>query len=103
MAALAFGLGLFLVARGVMQLVMGYELRESHVWGWFIFDGLVSLVLGVLVLAAWPLGSLLFLGIYFGIGLVMSGVHRLMIAVMLRKALPPRDERGERPFTPARA
>ena len=42
MFALALGLGVFLVARGVLMQLVALQLRHTHSWGWFVADGLFT-------------------------------------------------------------
>jgi uncharacterized membrane protein HdeD (DUF308 family) len=100
MAALALAFGVMMLVRGVMLLMLTYDLRRTHVWGWYLFDAVVSLILGGLVLAAWPAGSIIYLGLWFGIGLIFNGVHRFSEALALRRILPPSKPR---PLTAAHA
>jgi uncharacterized membrane protein HdeD (DUF308 family) len=89
MVALSLALGIMLLVRAGGELMLTWELRSTHVWGWYGVDGLVSTALGALVLAAWPVGSILYLGLYFGVALVFGGAQRLAVAFAVRRALPP--------------
>ena len=42
-------------------------------WGWTAFAGLVAVVLGVYLLAAWPTASTYFVGLAIGIDLIFDG------------------------------
>ncbi|HXY02096.1 MAG TPA: HdeD family acid-resistance protein [Terriglobales bacterium] len=42
-------------------------------WGWTVFSGLVSLVLGIYLLATWPAASTYFIGVVIGIDLIFDG------------------------------
>jgi uncharacterized membrane protein HdeD (DUF308 family) len=86
--ALSLALGAMLVVRGISLLFVTYDLRSTHVWGWYLFDGLVSLALGALVLAAWPTRSVLYLGLFFGAGLVINGWQRFMVSLWVRRTVP---------------
>lgn len=43
-------------------------------WGWTVFAGICSVVLGVLLLVQWPSASTFFVGLAIGIDLVLDGV-----------------------------
>ncbi|MGO9865816.1 MAG: HdeD family acid-resistance protein [Terriglobales bacterium] len=43
-------------------------------WGWMVFSGLVSVVLGVFLLTTWPTASTFFIGLAIGIDLIFDGV-----------------------------
>lgn len=45
------------------------NLRRHRRWSWVTFDGLVTLILGLLLRAVWPLTALWLLG--FAVGLAM--------------------------------
>ena len=42
-------------------------------WGWTVFSGLVSLVLGIYLLATWPAASTYFIGVVIGVDLIFDG------------------------------
>lgn len=42
-------------------------------WGWTVFSGLVSVALGVFLLATWPTASTYFIGMAIGIDLIFDG------------------------------
>ncbi len=66
LAALFLVGGLF---RGVAAGVIQYPR-----WGWTVFSGFVSVILGVYLLATWPLASTYFVGIVIGVDLIFDGV-----------------------------
>jgi uncharacterized membrane protein HdeD (DUF308 family) len=98
--ALALALGALLIGRAVFLALLSYELRHTNIWGWIAFDAAVSLLLGVLVLMGWPNDSVVFLGVYFGAGLLVNGINRLIVATMVRRKLPPPATRAP-PLKPA--
>jgi uncharacterized membrane protein HdeD (DUF308 family) len=98
--ALAFAFGFMLLVRGFSEIMHGFALRGTRIWGWHIVDGLLSLALGVLVLAKWPVGSILYLGLWVGISLIFNGINRFSIAASLRRVLPPAPRT---PMKPAHA
>lgn len=42
-------------------------------WGWTVFSGLVSFILGVYLLSTWPSASTYFVGMVIGIDLIFDG------------------------------
>lgn len=85
-AALTVVLGAFLCAYGVVAIVGAFQMRPVDGWGWFLFDGLVTLLLGMLILAGWPSSSLWAIGTLVGVAVLMSGISRIMIAGKIRKS-----------------
>jgi uncharacterized membrane protein HdeD (DUF308 family) len=70
-------LAIYFVIEGVMELATYFTLRRAHVANGFLWNGLITLVLGVLIWAQWPFSSVWALGTIIGISLVMSGIARL--------------------------
>ncbi len=77
LVTLTLFLAIYFVVEGIFALVLYFRLQRTHRAGWFLWDGLVTLVLGLLIWARWPLSSAWALGTIVGISLLMSGVARL--------------------------
>ncbi|MEM5492533.1 HdeD family acid-resistance protein [Hoeflea sp. AS16] len=75
---------LFLVT-GITKAMFALSLRPLGGWGWVLGSGLVSVLLGVLILADFPQSSTTILGLLLGIELVSNGILFLFVALGLRK------------------
>lgn len=53
-------------------------------WGWTVFSGLVSVILGISLLISWPAASVYFIGMAIGIDLVFDGVALVGFARAIR-------------------
>jgi uncharacterized membrane protein HdeD (DUF308 family) len=53
-------------------------------WGWQLADGIITLALGVLVLAQWPVSGLWVIGLLIGIDLIFYGGAWIALALGLR-------------------
>jgi uncharacterized membrane protein HdeD (DUF308 family) len=53
--------------------------------GWMLADGIITLVLGMLVWAQWPLAGLWIIGLFIGINLITYGWSQMMMAFALRR------------------
>lgn len=72
--ALTFTLGAFFAADGIARMLLAAQIRPQPGWGLFMLSGLLSLVLGVLVLLGLPSGwSLAVLGIVVGANMILTG------------------------------
>ena len=80
----------FLVA-GVFRIVAAAVLHLPN-RGWVLFNGIVTLALGIITWGGWPASSFWVIGLYLGITLILSGFARIMLALALRtghfQALP---------------
>jgi uncharacterized membrane protein HdeD (DUF308 family) len=85
-ALLTLLLGASLVASGIMRLILAFSMKDGAHWGWVLLSGLITLLLGFVILSRWPVSSLYVLGIFLGIDLVIAGVSWLAIGFGMKKA-----------------
>mgnify|MGYP006275721775 CR=1 FL=1 len=79
---LTYGLGLMLMTEGVLLGIFGWQnRRELASSRWFIFDGIGTSLLGLLVVAFWPFDATWVLGTLVGISLISSGWTTLLARV----------------------
>jgi uncharacterized membrane protein HdeD (DUF308 family) len=83
--ALTLILASFLLIYGVFALVLAFQIKPRGGWGWVLFDGIITILLGILIWAHWPFNSDWVVGTLFGISIFMSGVTRLMMSLAIRK------------------
>jgi uncharacterized membrane protein HdeD (DUF308 family) len=74
----------FLLASGLFRIIGALSIRFEG-WVWFLISGIVSLILGVIILANWPLSSWLILGIFIGIDFIFAGWYMVMVSLLLKK------------------
>jgi uncharacterized membrane protein HdeD (DUF308 family) len=84
-ALLTLILGAALVASGIMRIILAFSVQQETPWVWVLLSGLVTLVLGGLILARWPISSLYILGIFLGIDLVIAGAGWIGLGLGLRR------------------
>jgi uncharacterized membrane protein HdeD (DUF308 family) len=78
-------LGWYIAIEGIFELVLFARLRRVPGAGWFLFDGIVSLLLAGLIVFRWPSSSLWVLGTLVGVSLLFSGIARLTIPMARRR------------------
>lgn len=77
-------LAAYFFAQGVLNTIRAIQHREMSFWGWLLFDGLLSVALGILILAGWPSTAVWALGLLVGIQLVIGGSSMLLIGLGAR-------------------
>ena len=85
-ATLALLLTVYLFLDAFGSLGIGYDLYPVRGWGWMVFNGLISLFLGMLLVFAWPAGSPVLVGIYIGISLFFDGLSLVVLGLFSDKA-----------------
>jgi len=72
-ALLTLLLGVSLIASGIMRIVLAFSMKEGMPWIWVVVSGVITLFLGLVILAHWPVSSLYILGLFLGIDLIFAG------------------------------
>lgn len=79
-------LGAALVVGGVLRIFLAFEMRSAgKPWGWVVLSGLISLLLGFMIIAQWPASSFFVLGIFLGIDLIFIGSGWISMGLALRR------------------
>lgn len=73
------------IAKGIFQVVLGFQLRPHDGWGWIVASGVIAALVGVLIYAQWPMSSVYALGTLAGISLAFTGATYVMIALAARR------------------
>lgn len=73
-------LAVYFIATGVLKLALAFELRPTRGWGWTLFNGIVTVVLGVIVMRTWPFSGLWLVGTLVGIDMVFGGFSLIRIS-----------------------
>jgi uncharacterized membrane protein HdeD (DUF308 family) len=81
-AGVTLVLGSLFVVGGLFRIV-GASLLRFPSWAWAVLSGIVSLVLGVVVLAHMPVMSIFLLGIVVGVDLLTDGIAFVALAAQL--------------------
>jgi uncharacterized membrane protein HdeD (DUF308 family) len=66
-------LGAALIASGVVRLFLAFSMKRESPWLWVALSGAITLLLGLLIVARWPVNSVYILGLFLGIDLIMAG------------------------------
>jgi uncharacterized membrane protein HdeD (DUF308 family) len=71
---------------GFSRVFLAFHLKNTLGWGWVLFSGITSLILGILILIQWPLSSLWVIGMFISIDLLIIGWTYIFMAIALRCA-----------------
>jgi uncharacterized membrane protein HdeD (DUF308 family) len=85
-AVLTLILGASLVASGVMRVVLAFGMRSGSPWIWVAVSGVVTAIVGLIILAHWPVSSLFILGVFLGVDLIIAGAGWIGVGLGLRRA-----------------
>lgn len=76
-------MAMFFMVGGLFKLVGSLAVALPG-WGWQAADGVITFVLGLLVMAQWPVSGLWVIGLFVGINLIFDGCAWIVLALGLR-------------------
>jgi uncharacterized membrane protein HdeD (DUF308 family) len=85
--SLTLFLAAYLFVEGIIELVLAFKLRPAPNWGWTLFDGVITIILGLMIWLTWPASTAWAIGTLVGISMLFSGISRLMLTLAAKRAL----------------
>jgi uncharacterized membrane protein HdeD (DUF308 family) len=85
LASLTLLLAGYLFAEGVLELILSFRIRPMAGANWLLFDGVVTLILGILIWRTWPSSTEWVIGTLVGISMLFSGISRLSLSMAARR------------------
>jgi uncharacterized membrane protein HdeD (DUF308 family) len=85
LASLTLAIAIYLLAEGVLELILSFRLRPMPGSNWLLFDGIITLILGVMIWRTWPSSTEWVVGTLVGISMLFSGISRLMLSLAARR------------------
>ena len=82
--AITMVMAVLFIVLGVYQIIAPLVVHLQG-GGWWVLDGIVTAVFGVLILAQWPVTGLWVIGLFIGIDLILNGFTLTMFALGLHK------------------
>ncbi|HYE35266.1 HdeD family acid-resistance protein [Methylocaldum sp.] len=76
-----------LIGIGVLRIAMAFHLRGFNNWIWLLLGGIIAILLGVMIVAEWPVSGLWVIGLFVAIELIMNGWSCVAIALTAREGL----------------
>lgn len=77
--ALATLIAAFLLVEGVVEIFLAFQFRANSRWKWLLTSGVLSIILGILLLLGWPMQTLILAGILLGINFIVYGASIVAI------------------------
>ncbi|RDI43349.1 HdeD family acid-resistance protein [Aquicella lusitana] len=87
--SLTLVLGVFFIVQGLFRIIYSLTIQLLN-WGWNLFNGIITLFLGIIIMANWPEASLYIIGLFVGIDLLFCGWTYVMIALSARSFPGPK-------------
>jgi len=76
----------FLIVVGVTRMIVGFQIKdEISEWGWMVFGGILSIILGILIYMQWPVSGLWVIGLFISIELMVQGINAIAISRIIKQ------------------
>jgi uncharacterized membrane protein HdeD (DUF308 family) len=79
-------LAVYLVVDGFVEIVAGFNRKPASGWGWLLFGGLVSILLGIFIWRQFPLSGMWAIGVLLGVKLLFVGLIMVTAGSAVRSA-----------------
>jgi len=91
LATMTMVLAIYLVVSGVFESIIAFQVKPMKGWGWALFSGAVSVLLGAMIWRQFPVSGIWTVGTLIGIKLFFSGWTVLIFGLTARSAVKELD------------
>ena len=85
LATLTLMISTYLLIDGIAGSILAFRVRPGQGWGWILFSGIVTVLVGILLLAEWPISGAWALGTLVGVNLLFGGFAMISIGSAARR------------------
>jgi uncharacterized membrane protein HdeD (DUF308 family) len=85
LASLTLLLAAYFVVEGIFAILAAFKIKPAAGWGWMLFDGIITLLLGGMIWSEWPLSGAWAVGILVGVRLIFGGWSMIFLGSQLRR------------------
>src|SRR6185436_8075657 len=64
-------LGIALIVVGLLRIFLATRMKQGTPWVWVVLSGIITVLLGLMIVAKWPASSFYVLGIFLGVDLLI--------------------------------
>ena len=89
LASLTLFLAGYFIASGVIEAIGAFGAKSATGWGWLLFGGIVSIVLGVMIWRQFPLSGAWAIGTLVGVRMIMSGWTLIAVGGAAKRVATP--------------
>jgi uncharacterized membrane protein HdeD (DUF308 family) len=92
LASLTLFLAAYFIVSGVIETVGAFGAKPAQGWGWLLFGGIVSILLGVMIWRQFPVSGAWAIGTLVGVRMMMSGWSLIAIGGLAKGTNSPATE-----------
>ena len=78
-------IGISLIMIGILRAITALQHRGTPAWSWTLLSGILSILIGFMIMANWPASGLWVIGLFIAIELIIAGWSYVLLALAVRK------------------
>jgi len=82
-------LAVTLIVVGIIRIIVSFQVKDFRNWIWPFLGGIVSIILGGIIWAQWPISGLWVIGLFVAIELIVQGWSNIFLALAAKGAGQP--------------
>lgn len=79
-------IGVGLVVVGIIRAISALQHRGAYAWTWTLFSGILSILIGFMIMASWPASGLWVIGLFIAIEMIIAGWSYILFALSIKKS-----------------
>jgi uncharacterized membrane protein HdeD (DUF308 family) len=79
LATLTLLLAAYFLADGICEIIVSFKMKPEKGWGWMLFGGIISVLLGFMIWRQWPVSGAWAIGVLVGVHILMVGFTMIFI------------------------
>ena len=92
LATITLFLAVWFFVDGIFAIFAGFSWRPQQGWGFMIFNGVVSIILGAMIYRQFPVSATWLVGVLVGIRLLLAGWTMIALGSVGRAAAKELDQ-----------
>ena len=84
---LTWVLAVMLLAQAIIEIVLAFSLPAVAGRGWFVASAIASALLGIMIIAEWPLSAVWTIGTLVGVAVLINGISRIVVSSTVLKGV----------------
>jgi len=84
--AITLFIGIALIITGVTRIFIAFQLNPARAWWLVLVSGLISILIGIMVMAKWPLSSFWVIGAFIAVEMILNGWSYIMMGLAAKDA-----------------
>jgi uncharacterized membrane protein HdeD (DUF308 family) len=84
--SLTLMIGVYFFLDGVFRVFLAFQIKPAATWFWYLINGLLMIILGILIWSQWPFNAAWILGLLVGIGLLINGLVAILYGITARES-----------------